>query len=91
LCRRGRKGIRKPKRRKPLIYYNDFKAAVLAVFPSSERIRLILVENSFSLGYSLSGDALSSISPSLVIALLEAGKAEELLKVAKTTEERKLF
>jgi hypothetical protein len=51
----------------------------------------MLVENSFSLGYSLSDDALSSISPSLVIALLEAGKAEELLKVAKATEERKLF
>lgn len=76
-------------RREPLIYSDNFKAAVPAAFPSSERIRLILAENSFSLGYSLSDGAISSIDPALVVALLEAGKEEVLLRGAKEAEDRK--
>ena len=81
--------MKHPNRREPLIYSDDFKVAVLAAFPSSKRIRLMLTENSFSLGYSLSDGAISSISPALVVALLEAGKAEELLKVAEDAEAKR--
>jgi formate dehydrogenase assembly factor FdhD len=49
----------------------------------------MLDENSFSLGYSLSDGAISSIDPALVVSLLEVGKAEVLLRVAKEAEERK--
>lgn len=78
----------KTKRREPLIYSESFKAAVLAAFPFSERIKLMLEENSFSLGYSLSEGAVSSISPALVVALLEAGQHEKLLKVARDAVEK---
>jgi formate dehydrogenase assembly factor FdhD len=77
------------KRRETVNYSEEFKAAVIAAFPSSERIRLMLDENSFSLGYSLSDGAISSIDPALVVSLLEAGKEEVLLKVANEAQERK--
>jgi hypothetical protein len=52
----------------------------------------MLDENSSSLGYSFSEGAVSSISPSLVIALLEVGKVEELLRIAKESKvKRQLY
>lgn len=77
------------KTRQPLIYSEEFKAAVLAAFPSSERIRRMLEENSFSLGYSLQEGGISSIDPALVVALLEAGQQEKLLRVARDAVEKK--
>lgn len=59
--------------RQPLNYSEDFGAAVLAVFPSSERINRMLEENSFSLGYSLQEGGILSIEPALIVSLLEAG------------------
>ena len=80
--------MRTQKRREKLTYSEGFKAAVLAVFPSSERIKRMLEENSFSLGYALSEGSLTSISPSIVVALLESGQQEELLKVARDAVEK---
>lgn len=77
------------KRRDPLTYSRKFREAVLSVFPGSERIRRMLEENSFSLGYSLSEGGTTSISPSLVVTLLEAGRADMLLRVAKDAEEKR--
>lgn len=77
------------KQREPLQYSEDFKAAVLAAFPSSERIKRMLDENAFSLGYSLSEGGISSIDPALVVSLLEAGKQDTLLRVARDAVEKK--
>jgi hypothetical protein len=77
------------KARQPLIYSEEFKAAVLAAFPFSKRIRWMFEENSFSLGYSLSEGGVTSVSPALVVSLLETGQHEELLKVARDTVEKK--
>lgn len=81
--------MKHPKTREPLIYSEAFKAAVLAAFPSSERIRLMLDENSFTMGYALSDSAISSIDPALVVSLLEAGKTEVLLRVAKDAKAKR--
>lgn len=75
--------------RQPLTYSDGFRAAVLAVFPSSERINRMLEENSFSLGYSLSEGGISSIDPALIVDLLEACQQEELLKVARDAVQKK--
>ena len=77
------------KRREPLEYSEGFKAAVLAVFPSSERINRMLEENSFSLGYSLQEGGISSIDPVLVVALMDAGQQDKLLKVARDAVQKK--
>jgi hypothetical protein len=81
--------VKRIRTKKPLQYSEEFREAVLSAFPSSERIRRMLDENSFSLGYSLSEGGISSISPSIVISLLEAGQQEELLKVARDAVEKK--
>lgn len=75
--------------RQPLIYSEEFRAAVLTVFSSSERIRRMLDENSFSLGYSLQEGGISSIDPVLVVNLLEAGQQDKLLRVARDAVEKK--
>ncbi len=67
----------------------EFREAVLSVFPGSERIRRMLEENSFSLGYSLSEAGTTSSSPSFVIALLEVWRADTLLRVVKDAEEKR--
>ncbi|WP_292387703.1 hypothetical protein [Methanosarcina sp. UBA5] len=67
----------------------EFREAILSVFPGSERIRRMLEENSFSSGYSLSESGITSISPSLMVTLLEAGRADTLLRVAKGAEEKR--
>lgn len=77
------------KHREPLQYSEGFRAAVLAVFPSSERINRMLEENSFSLGYSLSEGGISSIDPVLIVSLLEAGQQDKLLRVARDAVEKK--
>jgi len=77
------------KAKQPLIYSEEFRAAVLAAFPSSERIRRMLDENSFSLGYSLSDGGISSIDPALIVSLLEAGQQDKLLKVARDAVQKK--
>ncbi|MDM7920547.1 MAG: hypothetical protein QUS12_15510 [Methanosarcina sp.] len=81
--------MKHPTKREPLIYSEEFKAAVLAVFPSSERINRMLEENSFSLGYSLQEGGISSIDPVLVVNLIEAGQQDKLLKVAMDAVQKK--
>lgn len=76
-------------KREPLQYSEEFREAVLSAFPSSERIRRMLDENSFSLGYSLQEGGISSIDPVLVVALLEAGQQDKLLKVARDAVQKK--
>lgn len=76
-------------KREPLQYSEGFKTAVLAVFPTSERIRRMLDENSFSLGYSLQEGGISSIDPVLVVNLLEAGQQDKLLRVARDAVQKK--
>lgn len=49
----------------------------------------MLDENSFSLSYSLSDGALPAIDPALVVALIEAGRTETLLRVAQEAVTRK--
>jgi hypothetical protein len=78
--------MRHPKRREPLRYFEDFREAVLSVFPSSERIHRMLDENAFTLGNSFSEGSVSSISPVLVVSLLKTGPSETLLRVAKEAE-----
>lgn len=77
------------KAKQPLIYSEGFKAAVLVAFPSSERIRRMLNENSFSLGYSLQEGGISSIDPVLVVNLLEAGQQDKLLRIALDAVQKK--
>lgn len=79
----------KDRRREPLQYSADFKAAVMAAFPSSERIKRMLDENAFSLGYSLSEGGINSIDPALVVSLMDAGQQEVLLRVARDAVEKK--
>jgi len=79
----------KDKRREPLQYSEEFKAAVMAAFPSSERMRRMLDENAFSFGYSLSEGGIPSIDPALVVSLLEAGQQDKLLRVARDAVEKK--
>jgi len=75
-----------------LNYSEEFKAVVLAAFPGSERIRRMLDENAFSLGYSLSEGGITSIDPALVVSLLEAGQQDKLLRVARdAVEKRRLY
>jgi hypothetical protein len=81
--------MKHPKKREPLRYSEDFKEAVVSVFLSSERIHRMLDENAFTLGYSFSEGSISSISPALVISLLEAGRVETLLRVAKEAEAKR--
>jgi len=75
--------------RQPLIYSEEFRKAVLSVFPTSERIRRMLEENSFSLGYSLQEGGISSIDPALIVDLLEAGQQDKLLRVARDAVQKK--
>ena len=77
------------KTRETLRYSNEFKAAVLAAFPSSERIKRMLEENSFSLGYSLSEGGITAITPALVVSLLDAGQQDKLLRVARDAVQKK--
>ena len=49
----------------------------------------MLDENAFTLGYSFSEDSVSSISPALVVSLLETGQAETLLRIAKGAEAKR--
>ncbi len=82
----------KRKKRKstdPIIYSDEFKTAVLSVFSSSERIKRMLEENAFSLGYSLSEGGITSIDPVLVVSLLDAGQQDKLLRVARDAVEKK--
>ena len=81
--------MKHPRRREPLRYSEDFREAVLSVFPSSERIHRMLDENAFTLGYSFSEGAISSISPALVVSLIESGQADTLLRVAKDAEAKR--
>ncbi|MGB9938217.1 hypothetical protein [Methanosarcina sp.] len=60
----------------------------MAAFPSSERMRRMLEENAFSLGYSLSEGGINSIDPSLV----DACQQEKLLRIARdAVEKRRLY
>jgi len=76
-------------RRDPLIYSSEFRAAVLSAFPGSERISRMLEENSFFLGQLFSEGDIPAIPPALIIALLESGQGDALLRVAKDAEQKK--
>jgi len=71
------------KRQEPLIYSIWFREAVKQVFPNSEIVNRLLEENSFTLGHYLNEGGFPSIPAFLVVSMLEAGKTEELLKLAK--------
>jgi len=77
------------KTKQPLQYSEEFRKAVLSAFPTSERIRRMLDENSFSLGYSLQEGGITSISPVLVVNLLETGQQDKLLRVARDAIQKK--
>lgn len=79
----------KSKRREPLQYSEEFRAAVMAAFPGSERMQRMLEENSFSLGYSLREGGIPAIDPALVVSLLDAGQQDELLRVARDAVQKK--
>lgn len=75
--------------RQPLIYSEDFREAIRKAFPNSEIINRLLAENSFTLGGYMEEGKVCYLSPSLVVDLLEAGRHEELLTVAKAAEEKR--
>ena len=77
------------KRQEPLIYSIGFREAVKHVFPNSEIVNRLLEENSFTLGHYLNEGGFPSIPAFLVVSMLEAGKTEELLKLAKEAEEKR--
>ncbi|WP_292379167.1 hypothetical protein [Methanosarcina sp. UBA289] len=81
--------MKHPKPREPFIYSEEFRAAVLSAFPGSERIRRMLEEDSFFLGQSFSEGGIPAITPALIIALLESGRAETLLRVARDAEQKR--
>lgn len=77
------------KQREPLQYSEEFRAAIRNAFPNSEIINRLLAENSFTLGGYLAEGKVCYLSSALVVDLLEAGRHEELLKVAKAAEEKR--
>jgi hypothetical protein len=76
-------------RRKEVIGYSDaFRRRVIAAYPDQPIIKELLDNNQYFLGRYLDDSSSLGIYYGTVIELLESGKADELLVLAKNTKEK---
>jgi len=69
--------------RKPLVYSEKFRNAVLTEYPDNNIIKDLLDKNDYFLGRLLDDGTYSSIPYDVIIRMLENGEANQLLEKAR--------
>lgn len=78
-------------KKSPIVYSEEFRKAVLKAYPNHEEIKLLLNKNEYFLGRYLddgSNKCVPAIETELIIEMIESGKTEELLEIAKKNLEK---
>lgn len=70
-------------RKEPLIYSDEFRNAVLEVYKDNSIIKDLLDKNDYFLGRCLNDSSYSSIGYETIIEMLESGKKDDLLELAR--------